>query len=166
MYKYIFLFLITTLVYVSSLSSQDLQTTDVKPQDQWKADWLDVISKIDNMFTREQAQFRLMQVYQNDATEELIIKDIDSLNVFMNDVNAHVDIANSVEFPNTTDGKNAAETMRLKVGVLAEYFEQNMMQIEVNNKILQKKLKNESLDFKVSQVRDLKLKEYTPKYKQ
>jgi hypothetical protein len=166
MLKYIYIGLCLVTGFISQSSSQDLQTAQVKPQDEWKANWLGVIAKIDSMFTREQAQFRLMQTYQNEATEELIIKDMDSLNVFMNDVNAHIDIANSFEFPSNADGKNAAETMRLKVGVLAEYFEQNMLQIEVNNRILQKKLKNESLDFKVSQVRELKLKDFTPTYKQ
>lgn len=152
MLKY-FLFI---LVILSSLNIY------VYSQDDWKSEWLNVLSKLDSMFIREQNQFRLMQAYQNNATEELILKDIDSLNVFMHDVNAHIDMANKYKLPDTDEGKNAAETVRLKTEGLREYFEQCLMQIQVNNSILQKKLKNESLDFKVSQLSDYKVNIYTP----
>lgn len=152
MLKY-FLFI---LVILSSLN------ISVYSQDDWKTEWLNVLSKLDSMFVREQRQFRIMQSYQNDATEDLILKDIDSLNVFMADVNSHIEMANKYKLPETVEGKNASETVKLKTEALAEYFEQCLLQIQVNNSILQKKLKNESLDFKVAQIKDYKVNKYTP----
>jgi hypothetical protein len=160
MLKYIYTVLLSVCVCVTLAHSQDLQTNESKPQDLWKVEWLAKLDKLDSMFQREQAQFRLMQSYQNEATEELILKDIDSLNVFVTDVNAHIDIANKLALPNTVEGRNGSETLKLKVGALQEYFEQCMLQIQVNNNLLQRKLKNESLDFKVSQINELKVKEY------
>jgi hypothetical protein len=153
MLKYfIYLFIFVSVVTSSNLFSQS----------DWKADWQFALAKLDSMFYREQAQFRLMQSYQNDATEELILKDMDTLTVFVTDVNAHIDYANSFKFPADADAINASETIRLKVEGLKEYFDQCRLQIHVNNNILQKKLKNESLDFKVKQIDDLKLGNYAP----
>lgn len=151
-----FKYLLFVLVFISS------QNISVYSQDDWKSEWLNVLTQLDSMFVREQRQFRLMQTYQNSATEELILKDIDSLNVFMHDVNSHIDMANKYKLPDTNDGRNAMETVRLKTEGLREYFEQCLMQIQVNNGILQKKLKNESLDFKVSQINDYKVNKYEP----
>jgi len=153
MYKYFFI----SIIFFASLF-----TCSTNAQNDWKAQWQFALAKLDSMFYREQAQFRLMQSYQNDATEELILKDIDSLNVFVNDVNAHIDYANNFKFNTDADVLNASETIKLKVDGLKEYFEQCRMQIQVNNNILQKKLKNESLDFKVKQIDELKLGNYAP----
>ena len=131
-------------------------------QNDWKTDWSNTISVIDSMFFREQRQFRIMQSYQNDATQELILKDIDSLNVFTVDVNSHIDMCNNFKFPSDADALNASETFNLKIGALKEYFDQCRLQIHVNNNILQKKLKNEILDFKVRQIDDIKLGNYVP----
>lgn len=140
-------------------------TASSNSQDNWKTSWNAVLAKLDSMFYREQAQFRLMQSYQNDPTEELILKDIDSLIVFQKDVNLHIGFANDYEFTSDADSKNASETIRLKIEGLKEYFEQCRLQIHVNNNILQRRLKNESLDFKVSQIDELKLNNYEPKLK-
>ncbi len=131
-------------------------------QDEWKTAWSEKLSVLDSLFRREQAQFRLMQSHQNESDESLILAGIDSLNVFVPVVNAAIDMCNAFEFPNTPDGQNGAETFRLKIAGVKEYFEQCRMQTQVNNNILQKKLKNESLQFKVSQIDELKLKDYTP----
>lgn len=152
MYKYIVIILFTFISISANVYSQEV----------WMDNWQATLSKLDSMFFREQAHFRLMQTYTNEATEDLILKDIDTLNVFMTDVNAHIEICNKFELPNTNTGKNAAETLNLKVGALKEYFDQCLMQIQVNNNILQRKLKNESLDFKVSQITELKLGNYSP----
>lgn len=120
------------------------------------------VNVLDEMFAREQAQFRLMQTYQNEATEELILRDMDSLFVFETEVNSHIQIANSFTCPNTTEGLNACETLKLKVAALREYFEQNKLQIQVNNMVLQKKLKNESLNFRVTEISDLGVIEFKP----
>lgn len=80
------------------------------------------------MFYREQAQFRLMQSYQNDATEELILKDMDTLSVFVTDVNAHIDYCNNFKFSPDADVINASETIRLKIEGLKEYVEQCRLQ--------------------------------------
>ncbi|HMQ81136.1 MAG TPA: hypothetical protein PKD94_16340 [Ignavibacteria bacterium] len=147
------------LLFVTIIS---LNTTHLYSQADWKTDWNNVLAKLDSMFYREQAQFRLMQSYQNEATEELILKDIDTLNVFATDVNAHIDFANNFKLPADSDALNASETIRLKIEGLKEYFEQCMLQIHVNNNILQRRLKNESLDFKVKQIDELKLGNYAP----
>ncbi|HWA07635.1 MAG TPA: hypothetical protein VG961_13880 [Ignavibacteria bacterium] len=147
------------LLFVSIIS---LNTNDLYSQPDWKADWNNVLAKLDSMFYREQAQFRLMQSYQNDATEELILKDIDTLNVFVTDVNAHIDYCNNFKFSPEADVLNASETIRLKIDGLKEYAEQCRLQIHVNNNILQRKLKNESLDFKVKQIESLKFGNYAP----
>ncbi len=139
-----------------------LSSADIYSQNDWKTDWNNVLAKVDSMFYREQAQFRLMQSYQNDATEELILKDIDTLNVFVTDVNAHIDYCNNYKLPQDADAINASETIRLKLEALKEYFDQCRLQIHVNNNILQKKLKHEILDFKVRQIDDLKLGNYAP----
>jgi hypothetical protein len=149
-------YLLFVLVIISS------QNISIYSQDDWKSEWLNVLSTLDSMFVREQRQFRIMQSYQNEATEDLIIKDIDSLNVFMRDVNSHIDMANKYKLPDTDEGKNATETVRLKTEALREYFEQCLLQIQVNNNILQKKLKNESLEFKVSQIKEYQVNVYTP----
>jgi len=124
-------------------------------QDNWKSAWEETITEIDSTFNPVRRHFRLMQTYQNDATEELIIADIDSLRHFIVQVNYAIGVASKLTLPDTDNGKNAAETLRLKVEALKEYTEQCKLQIEVNNRILQKKLKNESLDFKVSQISDI-----------
>jgi hypothetical protein len=134
-------------------------------QDGWKSGWTETLAKCDTVFHREQAQFRLMQSYQNEADESIILRDIDSLHALMQPVNDAVDMCNAFIFPNTNDGINASETVRLKLAGLKEYFDQCRLQIHVNNNILQKKLKNESLDFKVKQIDELTLKEYSPQIK-
>ncbi|KXK54843.1 MAG: hypothetical protein UZ05_CHB002000807 [Chlorobi bacterium OLB5] len=152
-FKKIFLFVIITISF---------NIYDLYSQDDWKTGWQNALAKLDSMFYRQQAQFRLMQSYQNEATEELILKDIDTLIVFRADVNSHIDFANNYKFSADADAINASETIRLKVEGLKEYFEQCRMQIHVNNNILQKYLKNESLDFKVKQIDELTLKNYAP----
>lgn len=147
------------LLFVSIIS---INTADVFSQDDWKTEWNNVLAKLDSMFYREQAQFRLMQSYQNDATEELILKDMDTLSVFVTDVNAHIDYCNNFKFSSDADVINASETIRLKVEGLKEYAEQCRLQLHVNNNILQRKLKNESLDFKVKQIESQKLGNYAP----
>ncbi len=131
-------------------------------QNDWKTDWNKTLTILDSMFYREQRQFRTMQSYQNEATEELILKDIDTLNVFAVDVNLHIDLANGYKFPSDADALNASETFNLKIGAIKEYFDQCRLQIHVNNNILQKRLKNEILDFKVRQIDDIKLGNYVP----
>ncbi len=131
-------------------------------QDEWKSEWSNRLADMDSLFRREQAQFRLLQNHQNDPDETLIVAGIDSLNVFMSAVNQLIDKSNEFEFPNTPDGQNGAETFRLKIAGVKEYFEQCRLQTHVNNNILQKRLRNESLQFKVSQIDELTLKEYTP----
>ncbi len=153
MLKYLLLLFVTIISFTAA---------DVYSQSDWKTDWQNALAKLDSMFYREQAEFRLMQSYQNDATEELILKDMDTLNVFVTDVNAHIDFANNFKFGPEADVLNASETIRLKVEGLKEYFEQCRLQIHVNNNILQRKLKNETLDFKVRQIDDLKLGNYAP----
>jgi hypothetical protein len=124
-------------------------------QDNWKSTWEETITELDSTFNPIRNHFRLMQTYQNDATEELILADIDSLRQFIVQVNYAIGVANKLTLPDTENGRNAAETLRLKVEALKEYTEQCKLQIEVNNRILQKKLKNESLDFRVSQISDI-----------
>lgn len=124
-------------------------------QDNWKSAWEETITEIDSTFNPIRRHFRLMQTYQNDATEELILADIDSLRHFIVQVNYAIGVANKLVLPDTDNARNAAETLRLKIEALKEYTEQCKLQIEVNNRILQKKLKNESLDFKVSQISDI-----------
>lgn len=153
MTKYIFIFFIT----VSSFF-----TVDTFSQNDWKTNWNNTLTILDSMFYREQRQFRTMQSYQNEATEELILKDIDTLTVFVVDVNAHIDMCNNYKFTADADAINASETFRLKLEALKEYFEQCRMQIHVNNNILQKRLKNELLDFKVRQIDDINLGSYVP----
>ncbi len=153
MTKYIFIFFIT-------LSS--FFPVNIFSQNDWKTDWNNTLTILDSMFYREQRQFRTMQSYQNEATEELILKDIDTLTVFVVDVNAHIDMCNNYKFTADADAINASETFRLKLEALKEYFEQCRMQIHVNNNILQKRLKNELLDFKVRQIDDIKLGSYVP----
>jgi len=131
-------------------------------QDEWKSEWSDKLAVLDSVFHREQAQFRLMQARQNESDESIILAGIDSLNAFVPMVNEAVDMCNSFQFPNTPDGLNGAETFRLKITGIKDYFEQCRLQIHVNNNILQKKLKNESLQFKVSQIDELTVKDYTP----
>lgn len=147
---------ITLFILLSLVSSKTYS------QDDWKLFWSAALSKLDSMFYREQAQFRLMQSYQNDATEELILKDIDTLNVFVKDVNLHIEYCNNYKFSADADAINASETFRLKIDGLKEYFDQCRLQIHVNNNILQRKLKNEILDFKVRQIDDLILGNYVP----
>lgn len=153
MLKYITVLFIVVLFFCAA---------DTYSQNDWKTDWSNTLSKLDSMFYREQTQFRTMQGYQNDATEELILKDIDTLKVFVTDVDAHIAICNNYKFPGDADAINASETFRLKLEGLKEYFEQCRLQIHVNNNILQRKLKNETLDFKVRQIDDLKLGNYAP----
>jgi gas vesicle protein len=124
-------------------------------QDSWKSVWEETITELDSTFNPIRRHFRLMQTYQNEATEELILADIDSLKHFIVEVNSAIGVANKLILPDTENGRNAAETIRLKIEALKEYTEQCKLQIEVNNRILQKKLKNESLDFKVSQISDI-----------
>lgn len=160
MFKYILIILLFSIASIAY--AQETQTKESKPVSEWKYRWEQLLGKLDSMFVREQAQFRLMQSYQNDADEKLILQDIDSLRVLKDDVNAHIDICNKFACPNTDEGRNASETLNLKVGALKEYFDQCMMQIQVNNGILQKKLKNETLDFKVSQITELFTGFYKP----
>jgi hypothetical protein len=98
-----------------------------------------------------------MQTYQNDADEKLIMADIDSLNSFIPRINDVIDTCNKLDLPYDTEGNNASEAVKLKTLALKEYFEQCMFQIQINNKMLQKKLKHESLAFKVSQIPELML---------
>lgn len=123
----------------------------------WKVNWTSTIEQLDSAFYPIQRHFRLMQTYQNEADEKLIWADIDSLNAFIPRINGVIEISNKLEMPFDTDGNNAAEAVKLKTLALREYFEQCLLQIQVNNRILQKKLKHESLDFKVSQLPDLML---------
>ncbi len=149
--KLFLLFFISSIITAGSYS-----------QDDWKTGWNAALAKLDSMFYREQAQFRTMQGYQNDATEELILKDIDTLTVFRADVNSHIDFVNNYKFTADADAINASETFRLKVEGIKEYIEQCRMQIHIKNKILQRKLANETLDFKVRQIDELKLNNYAP----
>ena len=153
MTKYIIIILITVSSFL---------TSDTYSQNNWKTNWSNTLTILDSMLFRERLQFRTMQNYQNDATEELILKDIDSLIVFAADVNSHIDLCNNFKFPFDTDALNASETFNLKISALKEYYDQCRLQIHVNNNILQKRLKNEFLDFKVRQIDDIKLNNYTP----
>jgi hypothetical protein len=98
------------------------------PQDDWKPNGIMFWPNLDSMFYREQAQFSL-QSYQNDATEELILKDMDTLSVFVTDVNAHIDYCNNFKFSPDADVINASETIRLKIEGLKEYAEQCRLQL-------------------------------------
>lgn len=164
--KQTILFLLASLFIISSATSYTQTSTSLNTNgSDWKANWISTMTVLDEMFAREQAQFRLMQTYQNEATEELILRDMDSLFHFESEVNSHIQIANSFTCPNTDEGLNACETLRLKVAALREYFEQNKLQIQVNNMVLQKKLKNEKLDFKVSEISEVAVIEFKPNIK-
>lgn len=165
MKQIIFFLLVSTFILTGITNSQTSLHPDKLSAGDWKSGWISTINQLDDMFAREQAQFRLMQTYQNVATEEQILADMDSLFVFESEVNSHIQIANSFVCPNTSEGINASETLKLKVAALREYFEQNKLQIQVNNMILQKKLKNENLDFRVSEIADLGLIDYKPNLK-
>lgn len=134
-------------------------------QDEWKINWSKTISQLDSMFQRERFHFKRMQSYQNEANEQQILNDIDTLHVLLNDINIHITLCNDFVFSENTDSYNASETFKLKIDALKEYFEQCRMQILINNQILQKRLKNESLDFKVKTIEDLKIIDYIPNFK-
>lgn len=136
---------------VSQVRSQDQALT----ADDWKANWTSTVQQLDSVFYPIRRHFRLMQTYQNDADEKLILADIDSLNSFIPRINDVIDICNRLDLPYNTEGDNAAESVKLKTLALNEYFEQCMLQIQVNNRMLQRKLINESLAFKVSQIPEL-----------
>ncbi len=123
---------------------------------------------LDTVFISEQSHLRQMRSYQNDADEGLILNDIDRLKMSVDSINTAIDKCSRIELPNTETGKYAVESVNLKIAALKEYFEQRLIQIQVNNNILQKKLRNESLAFKVSEIDELrsKLTDYKPNIKQ
>ena len=155
--KYIYSFFLA--FFLIALGASDLIS---QADSTWKVNWTSTIEQLDSAFYPIQRHFRLMQTYQNEADEKLILADIDSLNAFIPRINVVIDISNRLEIPFDIDGNNAAEAVKLKTLALREYFEQCLLQIQVNNRILQKKLKHESLDYKVSQLTELmlNLKEY------
>ena len=121
-------------------------------QENWKDKWNEVIVELDSVFYPVQRHFRLMQSYQNDADSSKITGDIDSLQHFKSEINRIIPTCNSLYVPLTDEGDNARETIRLKNAAIYEYFEQCYLQLQVNNSIIQKRLKNEYLDFKVSEI--------------
>lgn len=146
---------ILSVFFFIALTISSVSGSQTTQNDDWKTAWENTINGIDSTFHPIRNHFRLMQSYQNEATEEQIIADIDSLQQFIYRVNSAIDLAYLLKLPDSDDGRNAAETVRLKIEALKEYTEQCKLQIEVNNRILQKKLKNESLDFKVTQIADI-----------
>lgn len=136
-------------------------------QEVWKDNWNAQIVILDSTFYPIQRQLRLSRSYQNDANEAKILADIDSLNHFKAEINSVIDQCNMLELPDTVDGRNAAEAVRLKIEALKEYLEQCQIQIRINNEILQKKLKNETLNFKVLETEEVTkgFKTYMPNFK-
>ncbi|MBZ0202766.1 MAG: hypothetical protein K8I03_07105 [Ignavibacteria bacterium] len=158
MKNFLYILLFSISIFASSTTAQD----------EWKSGWENALIMLDTVFYSEQAHLRLMRSYQNDADESMILNDIDRLSLSIDSINTAIEKCNVVELPNTETGKYAVESVNLKIAALKEYFEQRLLQIQVNNQILQKKLKNEPLAFKVNEINELKTRliDYKPNIKQ